>query len=76
MLACTARAGAHIYAENVRKLVSDEPFRFSDGLSLTITISGGFAELEAPLKTGADLIARADARLYEAKESGRNRIIG
>jgi diguanylate cyclase (GGDEF)-like protein len=75
VLACTGHAGALIYAENVRKLISGEPFRL-DGVTLTITVSGGVAELQPPLKTGADLIARADARLYEAKESGRNRIMG
>jgi diguanylate cyclase (GGDEF)-like protein/PAS domain S-box-containing protein len=40
-----------------------------------ITISAGVAELTAGEST-ADVVARADARLYEAKRDGRNRVNG
>lgn len=40
-----------------------------------ITFSAGVAE-RSPGETAASLIPRADAALYEAKHSGRNRVIG
>jgi diguanylate cyclase (GGDEF)-like protein len=46
-----------------------------DGKPLSITLSGGVAALP---EDGADwdrLFAVADARLYEAKRSGRNRVV-
>jgi two-component system cell cycle response regulator len=45
-----------------------------DGTELHITVSGGVAELEVD-DTAELLVARADAALYKAKESGRNRLL-
>ncbi|MEK7768009.1 MAG: sensor domain-containing diguanylate cyclase [bacterium] len=39
-----------------------------------VTISGGVAAFPADAQTRRDLIARADAALYQAKHAGRNRI--
>ena len=39
------------------------------------TFSGGIAEYPADGATAEDLIRRADVRLYEAKRSGRDRIV-
>jgi len=41
---------------------------------LLITFSAGVA-LRAPGENQADLIARADAALYKAKNAGKNRVI-
>ena len=40
----------------------------------TLTISVGAASLR-PEETGADLLARADTALYEAKDQGRNCVV-
>jgi diguanylate cyclase (GGDEF)-like protein len=40
-----------------------------------VTVSGGVASLEAD-DTMETLLKRADASLYEAKEAGRNRVVG
>lgn len=41
-----------------------------------ITVSIGVASWPADGKTVADVLAQADARLYEAKKRGRNRVVG
>ena len=40
--------------------------------NIAITISGGVSMLRQPDFAGADVLRRADALLYEAKEAGRN----
>ena len=47
----------------------------SDGLSIQLTASFGLASLSSPtMSTSSDLIALADALLYQSKHTGRNRI--
>src|SRR3569833_1110831 len=60
-------------AERLRKCVADEPFMVN-GKPLTVTISIGIASCETKLDEPDHLLARADAALYEAKRSGRNRV--
>jgi diguanylate cyclase len=48
--------------------------RTSQEVLLTITISGGVAEMK-PGDDAASLITRADAALYQAKNAGRDRVI-
>ncbi|HLL54577.1 MAG TPA: GGDEF domain-containing protein [Myxococcaceae bacterium] len=64
--------GAANMAEKVRKLVESERFEF-DKQHIPVTISLGCAQLEQSM-TGPELIRAADAKLYSAKESGRNRV--
>jgi diguanylate cyclase (GGDEF)-like protein len=65
--------GAQAMAEKVRKLVEKHTFRF-DGEEIPVTISAGVAALAKKNETAAALIKRADERLYEAKETGRNKV--
>ncbi|WP_340589329.1 diguanylate cyclase [Erythrobacter alti] len=61
---------ARMLAERLRKSVEGG----NEGSSLPrITISVGLAHFERG-DSGADLLARADAALYEAKQSGRNQV--
>ena len=57
-------------AERIRGAVAGEPVS-GPGWALSVTVSLGCAEL-GPGDDGRALLARADARLYEAKRSGRN----
>ena len=59
-------------AEKLRSLVEGTEFPGGKGQpDGTLTVSVGVATL-GPDETGADLLARADGALYEAKDRGRN----
>jgi diguanylate cyclase (GGDEF)-like protein len=60
-------------AENIRYQVESTQVTIR-GKTIPVTISGGVAQF-SPGDTWEELIARADKALYEAKQSGRNRII-
>jgi diguanylate cyclase (GGDEF)-like protein len=59
-------------AEEIRDLVSKH--KFSEVPSLKITVSAGVCAAERGLSVHK-LVKRADLALYEAKESGRNKVI-
>lgn len=65
--------GAAQMAEKTRRLVEAQTFRF-DGQALPVTISLGVATLARARPEAAELVRTADARLYEAKHGGRNRV--
>ena len=68
---------AKIVGERLRKAVETSPIPIndenSDVKSIHVTISMGLAEFNNK-ETGEELFERADKALYEAKESGRNRV--
>jgi diguanylate cyclase (GGDEF)-like protein len=72
---------AVVVAERIRASIADLPFPINTGVTLDVTVSIGVATLtetdrSEPIETMAQqLIAKADHALYEAKESGRNRVI-
>jgi two-component system cell cycle response regulator len=69
----TATQGAAELAERLRQAVAEEPCRLPDGGAVQVTISLGCA---ASLTDDAGpLVRSADAAMYEAKESGRNRVV-
>lgn len=72
----TDNEGAVAVAENIRKAVSKNEYKTSDGDSVGfVTISGGIAVFPHNGQSIHDLIRRADIALYAAKEAGRNRIL-
>jgi diguanylate cyclase (GGDEF)-like protein len=63
--------------EEIRRAVAELPIRIPRRSETAhITISAGLAEYGPDGVTPEDLLDRADARLFVAKESGRNRVIG
>ncbi|MFW6155073.1 MAG: GGDEF domain-containing protein [Planctomycetota bacterium] len=61
-------------AERIRTTVAGEPVGW-EGFSLPFTVSLGIATTETPDGLDAEgLICRADAALYRAKQTGRNRV--
>lgn len=66
----TARRGATVLAENIRKKIQSVACQFGDK-TINVTVSMGVASLTSRDKyTG--LFARADRALYDAKRQGRN----
>jgi len=62
-------------AERVRKAIAADVFSvLSDTQQISVTVSAGVASLQGPHDTMAELIARADSALYQAKAAGRNRV--
>lgn len=67
---------AHQVAERIREQIECEPFLVSGGShSLSVTTSAGVSSLDENVKTVADLLKEADRALYQAKSSGRNRVV-
>ncbi len=66
--------GAKILAERVRKAIEENEMVLEDGSILRMAVSGGLSlwEQDAALD---EVLKKADEALYEAKNSGRNRIV-
>ena len=67
----TAIDGASVLAERVRRAIASAPVQVGDGtleITASIGVAAGCGEVD-------DLLRRADAALYEAKHSGRNRVV-
>ncbi|MBE2251525.1 MAG: GGDEF domain-containing protein [Myxococcus sp.] len=65
--------GAVAMAQKVRKVIEKHEFTF-DGEAIPVTISCGVSTLGKKGDDAAALVQRADEKLYEAKESGRNQV--
>jgi two-component system cell cycle response regulator len=66
--------GARLMAEKVRGMIEGTRFVF-EARHIPVTISIGVAEMNSAVQSADDLIKVADARLYRAKEGGRNRVV-
>ncbi len=71
----SSHEGAVEVAERIRESVEKHPFRFEDKpFSLTISLGVAFTAGDAS-QTTAGLLRQADDKLYQAKRSGRNRVV-
>jgi two-component system cell cycle response regulator len=72
---------ATMVAQRIRASIAATPFALSSGGSLPVTVSIGVAALDdferehALEDVAQELLAHADAALYRAKESGRNKVV-
>lgn len=74
MLPETSAENAMIVAENIRGKVEDQSF-FFNGKDIRITVSQGVSELSRDLRSPEEVLYHADLALYEAKTTGRNRVV-
>jgi len=63
------------FAEKIRRLIEKAVFKFEE-TEIPVTISIGVASASGELQEPHDFIRIADAKLYEAKSQGRNRVVG
>jgi diguanylate cyclase (GGDEF)-like protein len=70
----TGVENARRVAERLRATIAALPFN-ANGKPLNITISVGVACMQDGCKSLEELLERADGALYQAKESGRNRVM-
>ncbi|MDP2361111.1 MAG: sensor domain-containing diguanylate cyclase [bacterium] len=62
-------------AEKIRAAIADHPFPHGGGQpGGRLTVSIGVAEMKSSTRALEEMIRRADAALYRAKEQGRNRV--
>jgi len=62
-------------AERIRTVVQDHKFYLIDGQTINITISMGVAIYPDTVDDINKLVEKADESLYEAKRSGRNKVV-
>jgi diguanylate cyclase (GGDEF)-like protein len=70
----TNLTGARALAEKIRKVLEELPLSAPDGSSFQVTASFGAACFPAQSSVET-LVAAADAALYEAKRTGKNRVV-
>jgi len=73
LLPDTGDDGSGILAERLRAAIGDRPIE-TDAGPLTVTVSVGVASRDTDMSV-AELLGRADRALYQAKDSGRNRVV-
>jgi diguanylate cyclase (GGDEF)-like protein len=66
----TQKQAAVTLVRSINRLIAETPFRTAG----RVTTSIGLATVRAEDATWEEVLTRADARLYEAKTSGRNRV--
>jgi diguanylate cyclase (GGDEF)-like protein len=72
-----SKALAYRLAQGLRRAVESHPFAGGEHQPLgAVTISGGVASYPQDAPSEVELIRAADHALYQAKNAGRNRIIG
>jgi len=73
---------ASMVAQRICASVADQPFVVAEGQMLSVSVSIGVATLDdferdhAIEDVAQQLVAQADQALYEAKENGRNQVVG
>jgi diguanylate cyclase (GGDEF)-like protein len=65
-------------AETVRQTIAAEVFQFGPDVAMreTVTVSIGLSNFPNEATIASQLLRVADYRLYQAKEAGRNQVIG
>jgi diguanylate cyclase (GGDEF)-like protein len=73
LLPSTPLDEALIIAESIRSGLEKHNFQY-ENTKIPVTASIGVAEIAADVDTAQDLFKLADKAVYQAKQSGRNRV--
>jgi diguanylate cyclase (GGDEF)-like protein/PAS domain S-box-containing protein len=71
----TDSSEVNIFAERIRKAIYQTTIRYQNNMTLQLTVSIGTATLNKENNSFAALVKQADDSLYQAKNSGRNRVV-
>jgi len=71
----TAGNDAWLLAERLRKVIESALFPAGEGWVVQKTVSIGVAAFPTDATTPAEILQRADAALYRAKQTGKNRVM-
>ena len=75
LLPHTSLEGAELLAQKIRKIIESSAVNLNDNQQLKYTISLGVSIFNIVNDTGLEtVLKRADEALYEAKETGRNKV--
>lgn len=70
----TDKNEAVITAQKICQTIAEKPFKLTNDKESVVTISLGVATYPEDGETPSEIIAKADERLYHAKENGRNQV--
>ncbi|MBU0991192.1 MAG: GGDEF domain-containing protein [Proteobacteria bacterium] len=70
----TSIQSAQTLAEHIRKKIEGMAFDY-EGIKIQITVSQGVAEPNTRMSTPDNILKLADSALYEAKKTGRNKVV-
>ncbi|WP_020482159.1 GGDEF domain-containing response regulator [Methylomonas sp. MK1] len=70
----TSLQHARVLAENIRRQVFEKNFVYGETETQCISLSLGVATYVGQYRTALEMLEAADAALYKAKQSGRNRV--
>jgi len=62
-------------AERLRAALAETRVELDDGQEISFTVSIGASEMKDPTESLLDILNRADAALYRAKQAGRNCVV-
>jgi diguanylate cyclase (GGDEF)-like protein len=71
----TTAETAKLTIDRLRRGIGGAEITTIEDHKIRVTVSAGVASCAGEPTTAAELIGRADANLYAAKESGRNRVV-
>ncbi|RIH76393.1 putative diguanylate cyclase YdaM [Calidithermus terrae] len=75
LLPATNRTQALEVAERLRRVVAEHPIEAA-GFSIPVTVSMGLASQHGSQQSLDELLNRADDALYQAKQQGKNQVLG
>ena len=75
ILPCTTPTGARVAAERLRAAIEIVPFEVDNAsIECTVSIGGVSIDKDSDVQGADDVVALADAALYDAKNNGRNQV--